>query len=451
MPLMKVLIVHNRYRSTSSSGEDRVVDQEYRGLVEAGHDVELFERWSDDIASRALHRQALVPLQVVWSRRSARDLEIVLGDNRPDVVHFHNLFPLLSPSVLSACRRSRVPSVITLHNYRQICVGGTLFRTGATCRECVDHGHPLPGVRHGCYRNSSLATVPYALSSVANRRLWQTVPSAYIFLSEAQRREFEPLGLPSWRSFVKANLVPDTDRRDQPEGLVVYCGRLADVKGLRVLMRAWDGYRSARPLGGLRLAIAGSGPLEPEVRAWAVSRPSVELVGKLSREACAALVRRAAAVVVPSEWREPFGLVVAEAMAAAVPPVATAHGAFPELITDRVDGLLYPPGDHDALAGLLGQVEDHPEWAIELGMTARATYERRFAPSVVIAQLEEIYRFAVDNPRWVAAAGEPRRTGGASTSSRDPASPMGTLTDGNHTVAAHSTGPPSTVERRGRR
>lgn len=406
---MKILAVHNRYRSASPSGEDRVVDEERAQLLAAGHDVSRFERRSDDIATFPLTRKALLPAQVVWNPGSGRDFALALRRYRPDVVHIHNLFPLLSPSILQVCRRERVPCVVTLHNFRLVCAGSGLFREGGVCRDCVDKALPVPAVVHGCYRDSALATVPRAASIVAHRKTWQQVPAAYIFISEAQRRELEPVGLPSSRSFVKPNLVP---RLTSPEstaqevalparsgGLIAFLGRLTEEKGLRVLMAAWDHYLDTRPSRRLRLAIAGAGPLEAEVASWARSRPSVDHLGLLGKQACAELTARASAVVIPSEWPEPFGLVVLEAMAAGAPPIATDHGAFGDLITQGHDGILYPPGDHASLSTVLGRIDDDPAWAEGLGKAAQETYETRFRPERNLAELERIYRFAIDNPR----------------------------------------------------
>jgi len=339
----------------------------------------------------------------LWSPAAGRDLESVLVRFKPDVVHMHNLFPLLSPAVLASCRRQHVPAVVTFHNYRQICPSGDLFRAGRVCADCVGR-LPLPALRHGCYKGSSLATLPLAVGVLAHRAAWQKLPSAYVFISKAQQDLFSVLKLPPERCFVKGNLVPATVRKARTEDLVVYVGRLNEAKGLRLLMKAWDIFSADRGEPGgtapLRLVIAGSGPLEDEVKAWAAGRSGVDAVGLLSREACADLVARARAVVVPSEWLETFGLVVVEAMAAGVAVIAPAHASFPELVTDTVDGALYPPGDAAALAAVLGQVQCQPGYFEALGTSGRATYETRFRPDVNLAKLEEIYRFAVDNPAW---------------------------------------------------
>lgn len=395
---MNVLLVHNRYRSASPSGEDRVVDQEAHALASNGHSVERFERFSDDIARRSLGARALVPGQVVWSDEVRRSLRRVLQDIRPDVVHVHNTFPLLSPSVLYACRSGGVPVVATMHNYRLVCPSGDMFRDGEVCHDCVGHV-PLPALRHGCYRGSVLATLPLAAGAVAHRRAWRTMVSAYIFLSAAHRDLIAGDGFPRQRLFVKPNLVPPPSvPRTQTEDVLVYAGRLAESKGVHTLIEAWDRYRSHSPESRLRLMIAGGGPLEPRVRAWAAARASVDWVGMLSRDACSALLARARATIVPSQWEEPFGLVVVEAMAVGVPSVASHHGSFPELIQDGVDGVLVEAGNAHAWATVFQDIETHPERYRALGQAARQTYEQHFTPDANIAQLTRIYQFAMSQP-----------------------------------------------------
>jgi glycosyltransferase involved in cell wall biosynthesis len=397
---MRVLVVHNRFRSANPSGEDRVVDQEHAALSCAGHTVERFERHSDDIAHFSPSEKARIPGQMLWSFKAAREFDAVVRNFRPDVVHVHSLFPLISPSVLRACQTNRVPTVVTIHAYDHVCCGGNLFRAGVECRECVGRRLPLPGLFHGCYRDSRLASLPMAVAIVAHRPIWRSAPDAYIFLSNAQHRELLDLGFPPSRCFVKPNFTTSPPARDPEGDLVLHLGRLDEGKGIRVLMRAWDRYLSMPGPRALRLAIAGSGPLENDVRAWAFTRPSVEMHGLVSRDRCAELLAQAAAAVVPSEWPEPFGLVVIEAMAAGVAPIATTQGALPELITDQVDGLLYPAGDDASLAMLLQRIQDSPEWFAELGAAAKQTYEQRFSQAVNLLQLEAIYRFAIDHPRW---------------------------------------------------
>jgi len=395
---MRILLVHNRYRSGAPSGENRVVDTEAQALAASGHEVVRFGRGSDEIEQWSLARKAMLPARTVWSQEAWRDLKTALRAHRPDVVHVHNTFPLLSASVLYACRDERVPVVATVHNYRLACANGTFFRDGSVCHDCA-HGLPVRAVLHGCYRESRIATAPVTLAMSVHRRAWRSLVSAYIFISATQRDLLQGFGSPPGRAFVRYNLIP---RRDRPRvartQTVVYAGRLDEPKGVRLLMAGWDRYlgRSGEP--GLKLAIAGGGPLGGELAAWASSRPSVELTGTLSGEKCAELIAQARAVVLPSVWEETFGLVAVEAMAAGVAPIAAGHGSFTELITPGVDGVLFTPGDPAALAVAIADVERNPEQYEAYGDQARKTYEERFDPERSLADLLDIYRFAITDP-----------------------------------------------------
>ncbi|MFC9395511.1 glycosyltransferase [Streptomyces sp. NPDC057027] len=392
---MHVLVVHNRYSSAQPSGENRVVDEEVGLLRAAGHRVELFERRSDDIAGRSLLGKAAVPLLVPWNPAVRTELAARLRADRPDVVHVHNVFPLLSPAVITACADAGVPVVATLHNYTQVCPPGTLHRDGRPCTECVGSAASLPAVRHGCYRNSRLATVPLAVSLAVNRRRWWSGVERFLCISAAQRDLLVSSGMPAERLTVKHNFVPDpgTVRTGAGEH-VLFLGRLAEPKGVRLLMAAWDALAADGGVG-VPLVIAGAGPMEPEVTAWAAGRDDVRYAGLYDPAQCREAVARSVAVVAPSMARETFGLVVAEAMAAGVPAVAAAHGGFVELVDEGVTGLLHRPGEAASLAACLRRVTDGPDRNREMGRAARRRYEQLFSPSVGLERLVEEYRTAI--------------------------------------------------------
>jgi len=219
-----------------------------------------------------------------------------------------------------------------------------------------------------------------------------------VFISTAQR-DLLSGGLPPERVFVRHNLIPRA--RDEAvlaasrEPMVLYAGRLDEVKGLRLLMTAWDRYLAMQAGPGLRLVIAGAGPLERDVAAWASARSSVEMTGQVPHGRVLELRSRARAVLVPSAWEEPFGLVVVEAMAGGVPPIAAAHGSFTELIANGTDGVLCQPGDPSALAEAIADVEAHPDRYELYGKQARETYEQRFNPEHSLGHLLEIYGYAI--------------------------------------------------------
>jgi glycosyltransferase involved in cell wall biosynthesis len=392
---MKILLVHNTYRSTAPSGENRVVEQEGAALAALGHEVETFGRLSDEIESWPAWQKATLPARVIWNPTSKRDLAETLARFKPDVVHVHNTFPLLSPSVLYACRDAGVPVVATLHNYKLLCASGDFFRDGAVCHDCTG-GNPISAVTHRCYRGSVLATTPTVLAARVHRRSWRDLVAAHIFISESQRRLLAAMDFAPERTFVKHNLVPyDGPVGGERQRQVAYVGRLDAPKGAPLLMKGWDAYRALAGDDALKLVIAGGGPLLDEVTAWAAERPSVELAGHLSKEQCFELIARSRAVLLPSEWEETFGLVVVEAMAVGVPLLAAGHGSFPDLISEGVDGALFDPGQPDEMGKLLLDVDTSPERYAEYGRRARETYEDKHDPRRNIEQLLDIYRFAI--------------------------------------------------------
>ncbi len=390
-----ILVIHNYYSSGQPSGENRVVAEEVALLRSAGHRVEVFERRSDDIAGRSLLGKVAVPLLVPWNPAVRKELAARLRAERPDVVHVHNVFPLLSPAVIAACTDVGVPVVTTLHNYYQVCPPGTLQRDGRLCTDCVGRKVPLPAVRHGCYRNSRLATVPLAVNLTVNRRRWWSDVERFLCISAAQRDVLVASGMPAEKLSVKHNFVPDPGVCREGEGeQLLFLGRLAEAKGIRVLMAAWD-MVAAEGGVGVPLVIAGSGPLEPEVSAWAAGRDDVRYEGLLAPDEVRKAVARSVAVVAPSLAPETFGLVVAEAMAAGVPAVASGHGAFVELVADGETGLLHRPGERTSLASCLRRITAEPARNREMGDAARLRYERGFSPAVGLRRLEEEYRAAI--------------------------------------------------------
>ncbi len=395
---MRILLVHNRYRSGAPSGENRVVDQESEALAALGHEVIRFGRSSDEIEQWSVAKKASLPARTIWSRETSRDLKAVLSEHRPEVVHVHNTFPLLSGSVLYACRDARVPVVATIHNYRLACANGSFFRRGAVCHDCA-HGLPVRGALHGCYRESHAATAPVALAMTLHRQAWRSLVSAYVFVSASQRDLLRGSNLAPDRVFVRYNLIPSRSRLQMTRTpTVIYAGRLDEAKGVRLLMAGWDCYLRESGEPGLNLVIAGAGPLEGEVAAWASARPSVAMKGQVSSDQCAELISRARAVLLPSAWEETFGLVAIEAMAAGVPPIAADHGSFTELITPGVDGELFRPGDPAALALAIADVGRNPERYEVCGDQARKSYEERFDPQRSVEELLGIYRFAIEHP-----------------------------------------------------
>lgn len=390
---MNILVLHNRYQQ--AGGEDAVVAAERRLLADAGHEVTLLEPSSDSI--RGLARTVAAGLGAIYSLSARRRVARALEATRPDVVHVHNLFPLLSPSVFDACRDAGVPVVQTLHNYRAVCPNALLFRDGHTCHDCVDRLAAWPAIWHGCYRGSRAAsTVVAAMTTLHRHRGTYGRVDATIALSEFQRRLVARAGIPDDRIFLKPNGIPDPgiDPDRGPGDYALYAGRLAPEKGLRHLVEAYDARGPDVPL-----VVLGDGPLRAELERAVAARGAADRItflGRRDRAEVARWMRGARFLVFPTDCYEGLPLAPIEAAACGRPSIASDLGAVPEIVTDGETGWLVAPGDPPAWRHALTTAWAHPDEALRRGGAARAGYERRFTEAASLARLLAIYQLVID-------------------------------------------------------
>ena len=378
---MKVVVAHNRYRSAQPSGENTIVEQELAQLADAGVRVLPFLRDSDDIDAMPAARKALLPVSPLYNASAQRELGALLAEHRPDVLHLHNPYPLLSPAVVRTAHRHGVPVVQTVHNYRQVCSPGLYFRDGHVCTDCKGRAIGWPGVRHSCYRGSRAQSAVMAVTLAAHRPTWRSV-DRYIALTDAIAEHLRDYGIPPERIVVKPNSVPDPGPPDPPgEGFLFY-GRLTPEKGLGLLLDAWRRH----PDGSLgRLRVAGDGQQRGLAEAAAAERADVEYLGPLDRDGVRAALRSAAVVVAASTWHDVLPTVGLEALAAGRPVLGTAMGGTPYLVGEA--GWVVP-AEAGALAAALPAARDG---AAALAPVARARYESTFHPDVVVRRLIQVY------------------------------------------------------------
>lgn len=385
---MRVLILHNRYQFRG--GEESSVSADSALLAAHGHDTIHYSRGHDEIARRrGVASQARVAADALWSWSSYRRVREIIRNWRPDVAHFHNIFPLISPSAYRACRGEGVPVVQTLHNYRLVCPAGTLLRDGKVCELCVGHV-PWPAVRYACYRGSHLQSAVMASAIGGHTALgtWQRQVNAYIALTGFARDIFIRGGLPADRIFIRCNAVAEPEPVEYSgPGSAIFVGRLSPEKGIETLLAAW-----AR-LPHVALTLVGGGPLLADVRA-AAARPElrhVEVTGELSHVEVLARIGRAGMLVFPSIWYEGLPYTVLEALAAGRPVVASDLGAQAEIVSDGVNGLRFPPSDADALVAAVQKLAGSHDLAQRLARGARRVFLERYAPERSYAQLMGVY------------------------------------------------------------
>jgi glycosyltransferase involved in cell wall biosynthesis len=397
---VKIVIAHNRYVSANPSGENTVVDLESRSLAEAGLTVIPFQRSSDELATLSKAQKALLPVSPIYAAGTQRQLAALLEAEKPDVLHLHNPYPLLSPWVVRTAHKHGVPVVQTVHNFRHVCANGLYFRDGHPCHDCRGKAYPYPAVEHACYRGSKAQSVVMATTLAAHRGTWRSV-ERYLALTPAIADHLRSFGITEPQITVKPNGVPDPGKHEEPGEGLLFVGRFSAEKGLGLLLEAWQRHPEGS-LGTLRLV--GDGPLADDVAAAAAGRSDVVLLGRLSHPETQAAMRSSAALVTPSTWDEVCPMVVVEALANGRPVLATAMGGLPYLVgTDSsgpAAGWTVPP-DVDALAAALPQALAE---APALAPVARARYESLFSTDVVTAQLIEVYTELVR-----ARAGQPVR------------------------------------------
>jgi glycosyltransferase involved in cell wall biosynthesis len=372
---MKVLVLHSRYLSGVVSGENQVVEDEVRLLREAGHDVRL---WQPSVELQTSGPR--MAADVVWSRSATREVRRLVRERRPDLVHVHSLYPRLSPAILHAVPRE-LPTVLTLHNFRLMCLPASYLRNGSICEDCAGR-QPWRGILHACYRDSRPASAALAASLVVHRAFGTfSRVDCFFAVSSFIRDKHIEAGLESNRVRVKSNFAWPTDQRTGSRGPLLFLGRIAPEKGLETIIRALP--------DALELVVAGDGSERPRLERH-VGEKRITFLGQADTSDVPDLLRTACAVVVPSRWYEGQPRVILEAFAAGVPVLASRIGGLPELIEEGVNGHLVDPADERGWRGAMESVADE-EQSRRLGNGAFATWQRRFTPRKALRELEEAY------------------------------------------------------------
>lgn len=378
---MRVLVAHNAYQQRG--GEDSVVDDEVALLRAHGAEVELMQAHNDDVAG--MGRIELLG-RTLWSRPAAQEMAARCRSFRPDVVHVHNSFPLMSPAIHWAAQEVGVPVVQTLHNFRLMCPQAMLLRNGKVCEDCVGRV-PWRGAVRGCYRGSVAQSSVLAGMLVLHRGLgtWQRRVNRFIALNDFCRAKFIEGGLPAQRVVVKPNFVDLGPAADQARDGLLFVGRLSPEKGLDVLAAA---ARQAQ----VTVKVVGSGPMQAAL----AQEPGLQLLGAMPMEQVLAQMRSSSALVMPSLWYENFPRTLVEAWACGLPVIASRLGAMESLIEDGVTGALFTAGDAAALAEKLRWAVGHGSVLAGMGHHARAHYEANFTAARNHAQLMSIYAQAIE-------------------------------------------------------
>lgn len=382
---MRILKVHNYY--VQSGGEDTVFQAETALLRSKGHEVIEYLESNKKIQSM---NKASVALQTIWSQPSYNRLKTFLRKIKPQIAHFHNTFPLISPSAYYACHDLNIPVVQTLDNQRLICPSANFYREGTLCLDCLGKTPPLPGILHACYHDSRLHTAVVASMLTLHRWIgtWQTKVDIFLCSTYFYRDLFVQAGFPSDKLVVMPHFVQDTPAENRKQGsYALFIGRLDPEKGLRTLLTAWKSLE-------IPLFIRGSGQLEQEAKAFIEINQirNVKFVERLDDDGLYQLRQNASFLVWPSEgYYETFGMVAVECYAQGVPVIASNIGVMTEIVHDGKTGLHFEPGNAQDLADKVHWAWTHPHEMAEMGENARHKYQLKYTADKSYNTLIDVY------------------------------------------------------------
>ncbi|MXO95856.1 glycosyltransferase [Erythrobacter aquimaris] len=392
---MRILVVHNYYGSASPSGENQVVETEVQLLRDYGHEVAVFDRHSDSIRSRGLIGSMAGALSVPWNPFSAREMRDFVASWKPDILHAHNTFPLISPSIFPAAAGGPA-RVMTLHNYRLLCAAGIPMRDNHPCTLCIKRRTVAPAMRYGCYRESKIATLPLA-AGIALHRLrntWQNDIEAFVALTEFQRDLLSLGGIPATKIEVKPNFYPGNPEV-QPWKIrgphCVFVGRLSEYKGIVKLIRAWRRWGKDAPF----LHVIGDGPLREKLLQEA-REANVIFDGQLTPSETERKIANARLLILPSECFEGFPMVIREAFAFGTPVAVSDLGPLPSIVDGGRAGFLLDPFDEAAVTRGLRKIWSDQAKLRHVGEMGHLEFRRRYTAEANLDILHGIYSRALE-------------------------------------------------------
>ena len=392
--MMKILAIHNYHRKGSASGDDQVFRSETALLESYGNDVVRYTVSNDEFDNASLIGKLSATFGMLWSVKNYKAVQKIIENEKPDIIHVHTFFPLLSPSILYAAKRSGVKVVATLHDTRFVCPCSTSLRGTELCNKCGD-GKYFRMCKYGCFKNSKIKSFIVAGIFIYHRirKSFYKQIDRYICLNENQIQLLINIGFEKDKISKKYNFVPDAEANLRkikvvglPERYVVFYGRIGEEKGIRILMQVWN------KLPNIPLVVMGGGPLENEFKQWAEQHGNVHFLGYTQHDKCLSIVKGGEFVVFPSIWYEGCSMVEIETESLGKGFIATDLGFSAEAIENNINGYKIRIGDVNGFAERIEKLWNSPDLIYKIGGNARYDYEQKYKPEDNYKQLMEIYQ-----------------------------------------------------------
>tara|TARA_Y100000590_G_C15717261_1_gene1012268 strand:- start:499 stop:1701 length:1203 start_codon:yes stop_codon:yes gene_type:complete len=395
---LKILLIHNFYRSKIPSGENESFKLEKKILKENGHNIEEFVRNSDEIKSENLFSKLKIGLSLAWDHSSYKSVSKLVDSFKPDIVHVHNTFPLISPSIFYAVKK-KAAIVLSLHNYRLFCSNAKLLRSGKICKKCIEKKSVLPAIRYGCYQKSRFATIPLAFKIALHKKLntWKKKVDAFIVQTEFQKKLMVESELPQDKIYVKplssdkTSITPWEERNNT----IIFVGRLSEEKGLVTLVKSWILWGSEAPV----LNIVGSGELEDELKKMVQkhSIKNINFLGKLRYEDTREKIGKAKLTIFPSEWYEIFGKIIVDSFSKGTPIAVSDIGSLPDLVTNNHNGIVFRTNNEKSLFEEVKKAWTQLGCLEKLSKGAKNTYDQLYTLENSYERTISIYKKVIQN------------------------------------------------------
>ncbi|PFR30915.1 glycosyl transferase [Bacillus cereus] len=352
-------------------------------------EVNLYSVHNDSIKERGLIGKARLGMETIWSYSEFTRLKQYLLKNKPDVVHIHNFFPILSPAVYYACSKLKIPVVQTLHNYRLLCPSAMFMRENKICESCLK-GSLFNSIKHGCYRDSKIQTIPIASMITFNRIIgtWNNKVNRYIALTNFAKDKFVEGGIPEDKLVVKPNFLEQKAVEvDINEKYLLFVGRISKEKGVHNLLRSW---KQLRNKNNTKLIIIGDGPEKSNLEKEYISG-DIKFLGNQETKTVLAYMKSAKYLVVPSIWYEGFPMTIVESFSVGTPVICSNIGSLQEVVEDGITGFHFNNKDSRHLTTILEKALNYDQYEL-MKTNVFSKFEKNYTPEVNYNQLINIYR-----------------------------------------------------------
>lgn len=378
-----VLIVHNYYQI--SGGEDTVVFNEKKLLEDHGYKVVLYTRNNSELKSMSFFEKLWLPITTIYNPKTSKDIKKIIKEENIDVVHVHNTLNLISPSVYYAALKMKKPVIQTIHNFRMLCPGATLYRDGHVCEECIQYNLGC-AIKHNCYRGSKVQTLACVISTVVHRLTGIYGKIDYICLTEFNKNKLLNLKqIKSENIYVKPNFVKNSGKRYERGNDFVFVGRVDALKGVDTLFKAWEKMGKNAP----NLIICGTGPLEEWCQNYIKERNinNIQMMGKINNIQVREIIGRCRALILPTRVYEGFPMTIAEAFSEGTPVLTSNIGNSGDLIREGVTGYKFTPGSEEGIIECVNKIMNGKD----LTDSVQNEYDSKYTEDINLKILEKIY------------------------------------------------------------